>query len=106
MSGDRARVATAFVGPIAWAAHLTLGYALAPGVGPKWQLHVLSAVCFAAAAVATLMCWRQWDGRNPPAEGPESSRSFVSLAGIVMNAFFVVVIVAEAIPTFILRPGD
>jgi hypothetical protein len=112
MTSDRLRVATLLVGPAAWTVEMLGGYLLAPRAGTlqtNWRLHVLAAVCAAAALVATVAAFRQWNGVTPPAEGQDAplvGRAFVSLSAAVLNGFFVLVILAEAIPPLFIRPGD
>jgi hypothetical protein len=106
MRRDFARVAVALTGALAWAAHLTLGFVLTPAVGEKTRLHVLSLVCLLVTALSVVVGHRQWNRENPPAEGPPAARSFVAMAGIILNLFFLLVIATQSLPAFILRPGD
>jgi hypothetical protein len=98
--------------PLIWAADLQVRYALVPWAcrtGHHGVLHVLSAIFLLAAAVATLLCWREWraSGADVPAsaEGGVNARTrFLAAVGLMTGALFSVVIVAEALPNFFIDP--
>jgi hypothetical protein len=103
-----------FAGPLAWSLDLGLSYLLvwpARASGRTAAIHLVGAVALAITAAGAVASWIAWRrvGEAPRGvpEGRVRSRSrFMALAGLVSSAFFALVILAEAIPVFLLRPGD
>jgi hypothetical protein len=96
-------------GPFAWVLHLQTSYSLtetACAGGRQWLLHVASLVALLlpiAGALCALRLWRRLPAGSTSHGDDFSSRSrFMALAGIVLSAFFVLVILAQWIPTWIL----
>ena len=91
----------AFAGPAAWTAHQLLSLALVPvacfGTGP-WLLHTVTALTALLALAGMLV------GTSELGRGGTSGRLFVAGASIVSDAFFTLVILAEALPDFLLSP--
>lgn len=142
--------------PLAWAAHLGIGYALVNWScerGSTTVMHVLTGLLLAVAMACTLLGWREWSrwrsarphehwhpptaapshdnpawareaayelrdpeleeerdvdrnrGRQPdPAQTALQRARFVSLAGLMLSAFFVAVMIAQWIPMLLLDP--
>jgi hypothetical protein len=100
------------IGPLAWGADLLISYALvyhACSSGHHYLLHVVSAVCLAVALSGALLSWRQFQQvRRGNDEGVSAlDRShFLALLGIASSIWFTVVILATALPRWILSPCD
>ena len=99
--------------PIAWALDEGIGYSLVPhacSTGHGYVLHVTSALCLLVAAVAFLIAFRMFILVPPSSTedgGDPSSRSrFMAIAGMISSAVFFMVMIAEAIPRFILSACD
>jgi hypothetical protein len=93
------------VGPIAWAVDLLGSYVLLPNVagsGAKLGLFVVTALTLVVAAAGALVAWRVF--RQTPTG--EVGWRFVGAFGIGLDAFFVLVIVANAVPKLLLHTGD
>ncbi len=93
--------------PVAWLAHLLASYALVPavcqGATVLW-LHVVTALALAATLGAALAS-RRLARRAPTLAEPAAGRArFFARAGLVQSAFFALVILAEALYTFIGDP--
>ena len=100
-----------FAGPIAWACDLGFSYVLAQhacSTGHHYVLHLITVVCAAIALSGFAAAWSAYD-RLPEEAREEGARPmdrahFQILFGIVVSLAFTVVIVAEAIPRWILNP--
>jgi hypothetical protein len=98
-------------GPLAWAADEQLSYALtyhACSTGAVWQLHLISVVTLLVALSGAVIAWNclQALPQSSNDEGGETAdRShFMAIAGMVLSLSFSVLIVAAAIPRFVLSP--
>jgi type IV secretory pathway TrbL component len=98
-------IAALFVGPLAAAANLGVGDYLSSRVqetGSKLGFHLASIVALvvtlAAGAYALRVVRR--------AEEPARVDRFLAVMGVALGGFFALLIVAYAIPTFILHPTD
>ena len=100
------------IAPLAWAADLVISYALvqhACSTGHHYLLHVVSVVCFVIALAGAVLSWRQYQhvSQGNDEGGSAFDRShFLALLGIATSVWFVVVIVASAVPRWILSPCD
>jgi hypothetical protein len=99
--------------PIAWATEFVVAYAItqhACSTGHYWELHLSWIVFLSVALLALLVAARTWGAvRHEPRLNGGSAverSSFVALLGLMTSSFFAVVIIAEAIPRFILTPCD
>ena len=100
-------------GPLAWTFDLGLSYALTQhscSTGHYYLLHVITVVC-AGIALSGLAC--AWSAHTSlPPEATEQGRRpldrtyFQVLFGLVFSLAFVVAIIAEAVPRWILSPCD
>ena len=97
-------------GPLAWFLNLEANFALAPlactGRG-KMFLHLVAAITFIMALTAACTSYVQLNLRTRRADGetaaaPATYRT-LAMAGLVLNAFSLLVIVAQAIPNFMLE---
>jgi hypothetical protein len=125
--GQDATLVVGFLaGPVVWAAGFVAQYGLqltAAATNDKTLLHVVSVVAAVLACAGIVLCFRAWrrsDAGPMPALDQKAAaegdadldtrrrerEKFLALSGLAMNAFFVLVIVAEAIPTFLLRLDD
>jgi hypothetical protein len=71
-------------------------------------VHIVQTGCLLLAILGTLMAWRCWtaEGREWPDEagGPVARTRFLAGVGFLASALFVLVIVAQWVPTFALHP--
>jgi hypothetical protein len=98
-------------GPLAWGVDLGSSYAVtqhACSTGHYYVLHVISVICFVLALTGFVLAFGMHRRlpQNADKQG-HSSRDrafFMSLVGIVMSLFFAVIIIAGAVPRWILSP--
>jgi hypothetical protein len=102
---------TMFGGPLAWACDLGFSYALEQhtcSTGHHYILHVITVVCALIALSAFAAGWIAYNAIPHEAsdEGarPMDRTHFQVLFGMVFGIAFTVVIVAEAVPRWILHP--
>jgi hypothetical protein len=78
--------------------------------GHHWELHLLSLLSGTAAAGATFIAYRnlRLTSEKERSDGgmPLDRTRFMAITGLMISAFFFVVIIAEAVPRFILSPCD
>jgi len=89
------------VPPIAFLINLQVNYSLVPWVcvtGRAFTLHLATGGTIALAACGGLASWSAWRR-----DGEPRSR-FMAVWGLMMSAVFFVVIIAQAIPIFMLDP--
>jgi hypothetical protein len=96
-----------FLAPFAWGFQLITNYSLTPtacATGREWLLHLVSLAAVLAALGGTLIAWRTktrlTSGSTEEGDAREAGRRFLALAGLVLSAFFVLVIVAEELPNW------
>jgi len=96
-------------GPAAWAVDLLLSYSLVQwtcGGGPPVVLHLISVVSLVVIAAGAFAGWQSLQAvpGGAPSDGsqPDQRAYFMALLGLLMCALFAVVVVAEAIPRWIL----
>jgi hypothetical protein len=100
------------IGPLAFGADLLLSYMLvhhACSTGHGYVLHAISIVCFVIVLGAAWMSWNQYEAAkdgNDSGGSPLDRAHFLGLLGFAMNIFVAVVIIANAVPRFILSPCD
>ncbi|MDQ6679315.1 MAG: hypothetical protein M3Z09_18690 [Acidobacteriota bacterium] len=86
-------------GPVVWLLSLEANFALAPWVCAfhwKAAAYVVSLAAFAITAAAGLIAWRQWrqvEGQRPRA---------MALGGVMLSAGFLVALLAQSIPQFMM----
>jgi hypothetical protein len=100
-------------GPLAWAADLSFSYVLTQhscSTGHHYILHVITVVCSLIAIsgfVAALSVYRAIpDEATKDGQHPRDRTYFQVLFGIVFSLAFTVVIIAGAVPRWILSPCD
>jgi hypothetical protein len=107
-----AQVAGLIVGPLAFGADLLLSYMLVDhscSTGHGYVLHAISVVCFVIVLGGAWMSWQQYENAkegNDEGGSPLDRSHFLGLLGFAMNLFVAVVIIANAVPRFILSPCD
>jgi hypothetical protein len=95
-------------GPLAWAALLEINYVLsyvACEQRQTWMLHLATACALLTVGLGALAAW----SAAPPLRGRTSSTTeararFMALGGLVMCAWFALVILATAIPVLLIHP--
>lgn len=104
--------------PVVWGARLVASYALVAPVcrgGGGLVLHLASAAALGVSLIALLVAWRSYQATRP-AERPPAERAgpvdpwvldrarFMAVLGLLMSAFFALVIVAEWSGVFVTDP--
>ena len=86
-------------GPAIWFLTLNLDFVLAPSAWKgKAVFHLVSLVALIIIAIAGWISWNAWrELKNEPGRG----RRAVSIGGVVLNAMFVLVIIAHEIPNLV-----
>jgi hypothetical protein len=99
--------------PIAWVADHSLSYSLtqhACSTGKFFELKLVSLVMVAIALLAVLCAWRNrvHSGTAIPndAGDPLGRTNFMGVLGLLISTFFTAVIIANAVPRFILTPCE
>lgn len=100
-------------GPLAWAFDEGVSYALVPhacSTGHQYVLHIVTIISF-AIVIAGLFVARRAQSRIPSPTsldgGSTLDRSrFMALLGMASSSVFILVIIAQTIPRFILSPCD
>ena len=94
--------------PIAWALEQQTSYTLVPfacATGRVWLLHAASVLFIILALGAGLIAWRSW--HNPGhVENQDALRRtrFMAIVGMADSAFFTLLILVQAVPSFIFGP--
>lgn len=98
-------------GPTAWGIDLGVSYASAPhacSTGHYYVLRVISLACFLVALTgfffALSMHRRLFGKAEKEGHHPRDRAFFLSLVGIVLSLSFAVIIIAGAVPRWILSP--
>lgn len=101
------------VGPIAWATLLETNYVLSYvscEARHDWYLHAAVVVAVLVVAWGGWMAWRSGpaqddEGRSHPVTSAtsESRSRWMSIAGVMLSAWFILVILAMEIPILVLR---
>jgi len=94
-------------GPLAWAAVLETNYALsyvACEQRHSWMLHLGTAIALALVAAGAFLAW----AAAPPLRGATTSAAeararFMAVGGLVLCAWFALVIIATEIPVLVLN---
>jgi hypothetical protein len=111
-SAMSAQVLGLVLGPIVFGVDLLLSYSLVQhscSTGHHYVLHAISVVCFVVVLAGGWMSWTQYQAAreaNDEGGSPLDRAHFLGLLGVVTSVFFAVVIIANAVPRFILSPCD
>jgi hypothetical protein len=97
--------------PVAFLLNLEVAYALVPTAcssGNELPVHLTHLACLLLTLYGLVTAWRSWKlvGTTWPggAGDPLARSRFMAGTGLLVSAMFVVVIVAQWIPSFILDP--
>jgi len=107
-----AQVTGLLIGPLAFGADLLLSYMLVEhscSTGHFYVMHVISVVCFLIVLGGAWMSWQQYQrarGGSNDGGSPLDRSNFLGLLGTLSSLFFAVVIIANALPRFVLSPCD
>jgi hypothetical protein len=100
-------------GPITSALHLGISYILvrpSQRYGSAAPIHVATVIALILIAAGAAISWKIWRGVEPPPgplEGRTRSRSrFMALGGLGLSAFCGLLVLAEALPSFLHTPWD
>jgi hypothetical protein len=103
-----------FAGPLAWAALLETNYVLsyvACEQRQTWMLHLSAGVTLALVAAGALSSWRAAPPPRPDdttslrsVDTAEVRARFMATGGLVLSAWFALVILATEIPALVLHP--
>jgi hypothetical protein len=104
-------------GPLAWAALLETNYVLsyvACEQRHEWMLHMTTAIALTLIAGAAWLTWRaspaalHYEGEREPSTDPAETAviraRFMAIGGLVLCAWFALVILATEIPVLVLKP--
>ena len=98
------------IAPAAFAANLQLGYLLVHPAclrNDMTPLHVMQILCLAAALGGGLIAWRALRREQTGVSGEARERrdrsKFLAGLGVWTSALFALVIVAQAVPSFVLH---
>jgi hypothetical protein len=96
-------------GPFGWASDLLFSYSIVQwtcGGGPPVVLHLISASALLIIAAGAFIAWvalqRASDRAHEDGSNPEERGRFMAVLGLVMCAFFAVVVIATAVPRWVL----
>jgi hypothetical protein len=102
-------------GPLAWLTLLEVNYLfayVACEVQRTWFMHLASAIAAVLVGVAGVAAWRASDGditaeetlTDPLSDETRTQRSrWMSLAGVALSIWFIVVILAMEVPIVVLK---
>jgi hypothetical protein len=106
---NRALWISLLAGPCAWAVHLLAAYSLTQTACTdhrQWLLHLVSFALLpipVAGGMSAARLWRRLpEGSTSHGDDLRSRSRFMALSGMVMSAFFVLAILAQWIPAWIL----
>lgn len=98
-------------GPAAWFLHLLVSYSLVRYIcssGAGWLLHLTTVGALLLAAAGLWVAWRSWTRIGEPevTTGPATlgRTRFMALGGLMLNGFFLAIIVLAWVPDFLLHP--
>ena len=107
--GISAQWAGVLAGPVAWALDLTISYSLVKwtcGGGPPALLHLVTLFALATIGAGAFASWRSLqmvpDGASDDGARPDQRGHFMALLGLAMCALFAMVVIAGAIPRWVL----
>jgi len=96
--------------PIVWFIFLQVNYILATSACLRTRNSALAAVAAAAillSAAAGVAAWRSWRTAGASSETEQGGlvviNRFIALLGLGMSAFFILLLIASAIPIFVFQ---
>jgi hypothetical protein len=96
--------------PFAWFLHQQLSYMLvlwACASGRQFVLHLVTVAMLLLAGAGGFIAWRNWQrtgrGWSDEAGGMRPRSRFMAVAGLLSSGMFVLVILAQEIPSFLLN---
>ncbi len=96
---------------IIWLIQMQTSYSLVVwtcSIQRNWPLHVISACFLVTAAVPGFIAWREWRqaavGETERETSGPGRRRFMAMLGLMVTAIFLLLIVAQAIPSFFFNP--
>jgi hypothetical protein len=96
---------------VVWAVQMQTSYSLVTwtcSIQRNWPLHVASLFFLILAALPGFIAWREWRANAGSERERESAgagrRRFMAMLGLMLTAIFVILIVAQAIPSFFFDP--
>ena len=96
-------------GPLVWFVSLEANFALAPLASQaKLALDLISLAALAITAVLAYVAWtsRRRFSDDAAANGGSGSRIALSMAAVVLNIMFFVVILAQSLPNFVSKGSE
>ena len=95
-------------GPLAWAALLETNYALsyvACDQRHTWMLHLSTGVALVLVSLGALGAWAAAPPLHGATTSPAEARArFMAVGGLILCAWFALVILATEIPVLVLHP--
>jgi hypothetical protein len=95
--------------PVAWFLSQQISYALVPwacATGRQFVLPLVTLAMLLPATISGAMAWRSWrrtgSSRPDEAGSVQAHSRFMALAGLLMSGMFVLAILAQSVPSFVL----
>ncbi|HEX4667304.1 MAG TPA: hypothetical protein VH207_11950 [Chthoniobacterales bacterium] len=96
---------------VVWFVQMQTSYSLlkwACSIQRNWPLHLLSAVFLILGAVPGVIGWKEWRANAGSSTERKSAgagrRRFMAMLGMMLTAIFLLLIFAQAIPSFFFDP--
>jgi len=98
-----------FLPAAAFFAHLEVGYVLVPRAcrtGHATWIHIVATAAVLLSAAGALAAWRTWSSTNGSiaTAGPRPRTRFLGVVGLGMGLVFTLILLAQWISSFVLRP--
>jgi hypothetical protein len=101
-----------FAPAIAWIVAQQASFLLTPWIcatGHRWVLYLVTGSASLAAIAGAVTAWKSWNDLSADREGSDPARTrrrFLAAGGLLLGAFFLMAILAFAIPGLVHRPCD
>lgn len=96
---------------VIWFAQLQTSYSLvmwACTTGSRWSLHAASLLFLVLGAIPGWTAWQEWSGlakhETERQSAGDGRRRFMALLGLMLTAIFLLLMIAQAIPSFFFDP--